>query len=31
MMEDGLRQLERDNVTARDVAELLAESVCGSR
>lgn len=29
MMEDGLRQLERDNVTARDVAELLAESVCG--
>jgi Fe-S oxidoreductase len=31
MMEDGLRQLERGNVTARDVAELLAESVCGSR
>ncbi|QKS43971.1 (Fe-S)-binding protein [Paenibacillus cellulosilyticus] len=29
MMEDGLRQLERDNVNARDVAELLAESVCG--
>ncbi|MBD3921148.1 (Fe-S)-binding protein [Paenibacillus sp. PR3] len=29
MMEDGLRQLERDTVTARDVAELLAESVCG--
>lgn len=29
MMEDGLRQLERDGVAARDVAELLAASVLG--
>ncbi|WP_127533160.1 (Fe-S)-binding protein [Paenibacillus kobensis] len=29
MMEDGLRQLEREGVAARDVAELLAASVLG--
>ncbi|WP_127571835.1 (Fe-S)-binding protein [Paenibacillus xylaniclasticus] len=29
MMEDGLRQLEREGVAARDVAELLAVSVLG--
>ena len=29
MMEDGLRHLEQENTSARDVAELLAASVLG--